>query len=71
MYSDHPLASGFSLSDGSVEVEIPSDVASGEDYFIVCESWSSPLKVDCPLLTLALVFGDSGNASPTFTIDDE
>ncbi|KAJ2920536.1 hypothetical protein H1R20_g16559, partial [Candolleomyces eurysporus] len=48
---DHPLASGFSLSDGSVEVEIPSDAASRKDYFIV-------------------LFGDSGNVSPNFTIDE-
>ncbi|TEB30565.1 hypothetical protein FA13DRAFT_1792164 [Coprinellus micaceus] len=47
---EHPLASGFSLADGEVEVEIPADVESGENYFIV-------------------LFGDSGNVSPNFTID--
>lgn len=34
---DHPLASGFSLADGSVEVEVPVDVYSRKDYFIICE----------------------------------
>ena len=33
---EHPLASGFSLADGEVTVEIPAEVESGENYFIVC-----------------------------------
>ncbi|KAI0043943.1 hypothetical protein FA95DRAFT_1562764 [Auriscalpium vulgare] len=45
---DHPLASGFKISDGSVEVVTP-DVAPDSAYFVV-------------------LFGDSGNRSPAFTI---
>jgi len=45
----NPLASGFSLYDGCVEVTIPSGTVTGSDYAIV-------------------LFGDSGNASPYFTI---
>ena len=62
---DNPLASGFSILDGRHEITVPS-VASGSDYAIVREycarllprQWSHTL----------LVFGDSGNASPDFTI---
>ncbi|KAF9267295.1 hypothetical protein L218DRAFT_803766, partial [Marasmius fiardii PR-910] len=43
-----PLAQGFLLKDGQVDVTIPG-VASRSDYIVV-------------------VFGDSGNASPKFTI---
>jgi len=44
----NPLASGFSLRDGSVRVTCPT-VSPGNDYIVV-------------------LFGDSGNASPQFTI---
>jgi len=45
----HPLASGFDLQDGKVNVTIPADTSPADDYAIV-------------------LFGDSGNASPEFTI---
>ncbi|KAI0820057.1 hypothetical protein BC628DRAFT_1331265 [Trametes gibbosa] len=44
----HPLASGFSIRSGAVNVTVPA-VAAGNDYIVV-------------------LFGDSGNMSPTFTI---
>ncbi|KAL5519926.1 hypothetical protein ACEPAG_1586 [Sanghuangporus baumii] len=44
----HPLATGFNLSDGQVNVTVPDDPARS-DYIVV-------------------LFGDSGNASPEFTI---
>ncbi|CAL1707822.1 unnamed protein product [Somion occarium] len=46
---DHPLAEGFDIMDGSIEVRVP-DVESRNDYIVV-------------------LFGDSGNRSPTFTIN--
>ncbi|GJE98575.1 GPI anchored serine-threonine rich family protein [Phanerochaete sordida] len=45
----HPLAEGFDLRAGSVEITIPAGTAAGSDYAIV-------------------LFGDSGNYSPEFTI---
>ncbi|KAI8994257.1 hypothetical protein BD414DRAFT_411938 [Trametes punicea] len=45
---DHPLASNFPITAGSVEVTVP-DVKPRDDY-------------------VAILFGDSGNASPKFTI---
>ncbi|EKM50602.1 uncharacterized protein PHACADRAFT_263968 [Phanerochaete carnosa HHB-10118-sp] len=45
----HPLAEGFDLRAGSVQITIPADTAPGSDYAIV-------------------LFGDSGNYSPKFTI---
>ncbi|KAH8110484.1 hypothetical protein DFH11DRAFT_1880544 [Phellopilus nigrolimitatus] len=43
-----PLASGFNLTDGHVEITVP-DIAPDSDYELV-------------------LFGDSGNFSPNFTI---
>ncbi|KAI0688703.1 hypothetical protein BC835DRAFT_1284152 [Cytidiella melzeri] len=31
----HPLAQGFSLAEGTVQVQVPSDVSPGADYIIV------------------------------------
>lgn len=45
---DHPLATGFMLTDGSHDIVIPN-VAERKTYIIV-------------------LMGDSGNASPKFTI---
>ncbi|ETW81827.1 hypothetical protein HETIRDRAFT_247666, partial [Heterobasidion irregulare TC 32-1] len=45
---DSPLASGFQLIDGQVQITVP-DVPPKSDYIVV-------------------LFGDSGNASPEFTI---
>ncbi|KAG9227752.1 hypothetical protein PLEOSDRAFT_1113484 [Pleurotus ostreatus PC15] len=45
----HPLAEGFLILDGRVEVTIPKDVQPGNAYQLV-------------------LFGDSGNYGPRFTI---
>ncbi|EIM81626.1 uncharacterized protein STEHIDRAFT_22683, partial [Stereum hirsutum FP-91666 SS1] len=45
---DDPLAKGFLLTDGSVQITVP-DVTEKSNYIVV-------------------LFGDSGNASPEFTI---
>ncbi|KAF8336744.1 hypothetical protein F5887DRAFT_565197 [Amanita rubescens] len=45
----HPLATGFRLLDGWVNITIPLAVDPRDDYFIV-------------------LFGDSGNTSPSFSI---
>ncbi|KAF8158540.1 hypothetical protein B0H34DRAFT_709277 [Crassisporium funariophilum] len=45
---EHPLAKGFKLRDGSVQLTVP-DVPPRDDYLIV-------------------LFGDSGNTSPSFAI---
>ncbi|KAF5315420.1 hypothetical protein D9619_007420 [Psilocybe cf. subviscida] len=45
---EHPLASNFNLTDGSVKLTVP-DVQPRDDYLIV-------------------LFGDSGNTSPSFSI---
>ncbi|KII86651.1 hypothetical protein PLICRDRAFT_113669 [Plicaturopsis crispa FD-325 SS-3] len=46
---DHPLADGFDIAQGHVEVEVP-EVQAGQNYIVV-------------------LFGDSGNRSPSFTIE--
>lgn len=43
------LASGFSLLTGSQAIQLPADLETRDDYFII-------------------LFGDSGNVSPDFTI---
>jgi hypothetical protein len=48
---DHPLASGFPLTDGQVTFEVPSTIEPGNNYIIA-------------------LFGDSGNVSPQFTIEN-
>jgi hypothetical protein len=45
---DSPLAEGFNILDGRVEIKVPN-VKPGKDYQLV-------------------LFGDSGNFSPSFTI---
>ncbi|KAF7430493.1 hypothetical protein PC9H_006201 [Pleurotus ostreatus] len=45
---EHPLAHGFNLRDGRVQITVPQ-VAPRDDYIVV-------------------LFGDSGNASPNFSI---
>ncbi|KAI0778413.1 hypothetical protein BD413DRAFT_440261, partial [Trametes elegans] len=47
---DHPLAEGFNLTQGHVNVQVPN-VSPSNEYIIV-------------------LFGDSGNRSPKFTIVD-
>src|SRR6266550_3715915 len=63
---DNPLAQGFNITQGSVNVVVPN-VPPRTDYLVVCEYtrssrslWSSPFALS--------VMGDSGNASPTFAI---
>ena len=79
---NEPLAKGFELSDGLLEVEVPSNVPSGTDYQVVCEYFpllssnitSLMVKFDFPFFlyhrqtVFISVFGDSGNESPSFTI---
>ncbi|KAI0328182.1 hypothetical protein GY45DRAFT_1210559, partial [Cubamyces sp. BRFM 1775] len=45
---DHPLAEGFNLTQGHIQVRVP-DVDPANDYVVI-------------------LFGDSGNRSPRFTI---
>ncbi|KAI9569680.1 hypothetical protein HD554DRAFT_2171123 [Boletus coccyginus] len=45
-----PLAQGFPLTDGHVDVTIPADTVPADDWVVV-------------------LFGDSGNWSPPFTIE--
>lgn len=68
----HPLASNFRITDGAVNVTVP-DVDARDDYIIVrelpspvvvCSCWCAQLMH----FSLCAVFGDSGNASPKFTI---
>ncbi|KAF7791484.1 hypothetical protein EIP86_002500 [Pleurotus ostreatoroseus] len=74
--AEHPLAQGFDLSQGAVDVKVPL-VQPGNDYIIVREYRAPcthpPLrraKVQWAYPSSFLpVFGDSGNRSPTFTIN--
>lgn len=59
-----PLASGFSLRDGSVYVTCPT-VTPGNNYIVVRKYVP---QSTCPFISSHPVFGDSGNASPQFTI---
>ena len=62
------LASGFDILDGTVPIIVP-DVEPGEDYAVVRECNSSTLiSLSLAHITYCLVFGDSGNFSPAFTI---
>ncbi|KAH7885661.1 hypothetical protein F5I97DRAFT_1130267 [Phlebopus sp. FC_14] len=46
----HPLASGFPIAWGYVQITVPANLTRGDNYTVV-------------------LFGDSGNASPAFTIE--
>jgi hypothetical protein len=71
----HPLASGFNLDDGKVSFTVPQ-VKPNNNYIVVREYLYYPVLPSSvqqpPMLTLGraprTVFGDSGNASPEFTI---
>jgi len=74
--SDHPLATGFQLTDGSVPVTIPWGTVPGSDYAVVRTYRFDPpplhVKQVTPLahspISSLTVMGDSGNASPNFQI---
>ena len=65
LFADHPLATDFLIGDGNVTFTVP-DVPMRHDYIVVCAWFPSP-SFDLQL-TPSSVFGNSGNASPTFTI---
>lgn len=58
---------GFKLTSGRVEVTVP-DVITRNDYSLVCEYPRFLDIVSVIVANLLLVFGDSGNFGPTFTI---
>ncbi|KAI0313845.1 hypothetical protein OF83DRAFT_495507 [Amylostereum chailletii] len=68
-FIDQPLAQGFDLHTGHVEVQVPTNLTAGTDYRIVCAcliSFSSEhRRTHSGSFT---VFGDSGNWGPEFTI---
>lgn len=63
-----PLASNFPLLQGWVTVVCP-DVEPADDYRVLCES-QSPWSVSrsLKLIGFFVVFGDSSNYGPLFTI---
>jgi hypothetical protein len=65
--SANPLATNFKLTDGQVQITVPN-VPTRRDYIVVGEFllFRHRLAVQPAFLE---VFGDSGNASPQFTID--
>jgi hypothetical protein len=64
---EHPLASGVDLQDGKVKVTIPANTSPANDYAIVCKS--APYSHAGQAADISsTVIGDSGNASPEFTI---
>ena len=65
LFADHPLATDFLIGDGNVTFTVP-DVPMRHDYIVV-RAWFPSLPFDLRL-TPPPVFGNSGNASPTFTI---
>ena len=68
VFAEHPLASGFPITDGSVQVVVPS-VVDRDDYVIVRTYLFSKVSIEDPERSdIPAVFGDSGNTSPKFTI---
>lgn len=64
-----PLAQGFPLADGHVDVTIPADTVPADDWILVRKSiLSGSLEAASNLGLFSPVFGDSGNWSPPFTI---
>ncbi|KAF8499500.1 hypothetical protein JB92DRAFT_2981085 [Gautieria morchelliformis] len=62
------LAKGFSLLDGRHEIVVPTNVTSRDDWEIVYKSRIYVcLMINESSLSM-IVFGDSGNVSPAFTI---
>jgi hypothetical protein len=65
----HPLAKGFALSDGKVDVVVPN--VESKNSYIVARACPFTLPSFAAVLTGLTVLGDSGNISPEFTITDE
>lgn len=65
MFADNPLAQGFPLSAGSVQVTVPQ--AQDRSDYIVARKLFSSLLTTVRRLTLSVV-GGSNNISPMFTI---
>lgn len=64
--AEHPLATNFPISLGSVSFTVPQDATPRSDAIVICMYY---LSFGCVhTLHAVLVFGDSGNASPEFTI---
>lgn len=58
--TEHPLAKGFPISAGRATVKMPTNVPPRDDYFVVREFSSLPLRVyEHLLMSSFLVFGDS------------
>ena len=53
---DHPLASGFPISTGSVRVTMPQDIPPRDDYFVVRESLLSLVKETMQTKQKSLVY---------------
>lgn len=67
VFVEHPLATGFPITSGAVNVTVP-DVVDRDDYIVIRE-FSSLIRWRLEIhLTCDTVFGDSGNTSPKFTI---
>ncbi|KAG2033693.1 hypothetical protein BDR03DRAFT_657713 [Suillus americanus] len=62
-----PLATNINYADGQVLITVPN-VETREDYIVVCKLWVSARSSSN---NFDQVFGDSGNASPEFTIIDD
>jgi hypothetical protein len=62
------LAKGFSLLDGRHEIMVPTNVTSRDDWEIVCKSRLYICLMKKGSSLSMIVFGDSGNVSPAFTI---
>lgn len=66
-YQDSPLATNINYNVGQVQITVPN-VPTRSDYIVVCKWMSCYYIHDKPCSMLLTVFGDSGNASPEFTI---
>ena len=66
--TDHPLATGFLLTDGQHDITFPEDLETLDTYVLDREYTLPPPAPPLPPLHLYAVFGDSGNISPEFTI---
>lgn len=65
---DHPLADGFRLDKGKVSFKVPQ-VKPNSNYIVIRAFHIPHLSLlRRSLLALRAVMGDSGNASPQFTI---
>jgi hypothetical protein len=57
IHQDHPLASGFDVRQGSVDVTVP-DVPPESDYIIVCESLHVVVRGDPNVLLSVLQYSE-------------